>query len=148
MFTEETVGRDDVREQSPSTIDADFAAHTKAIEELYQTILTGIAEAARAWTPEAALREATPTEAARIEVPAAPGAPTVPAPRTEPRTEAITLPRTETIVAQPQATGVRTDVIAAQQAEAPVRTRGAHHAETGQLAAVPAQPDGRRGVAA
>lgn len=148
MFTEETVGRDDVREQSPSTIDADFAAHTKAIEELYQTILTEIAEAARAWTPEAALHEATRVEAARIEVPVAPGAPTVPAPRTEPRTEAITLPRTETIVAQPQATGVRTDVIAAQQAEAPVRTRGAHHAETGQMARITVRPDVPRGAAA
>lgn len=146
MFTEETIGRVDVREPAPSTLDADFAAHATAIEELYQSILTGIAEAAQAWTPEAALLEAAPSEADapragrrrddhRTEAP------------TEATTEAIAAPRTEApteaIVVAP-----RTEAISVQRAEAPARARGAHHAETGQMAAISMRPAVPRTVAA
>jgi hypothetical protein len=142
MFTEETIGRDVVREPALSTLDADFAVHATAIEELYHRMLSEIAEAARAWTPEVARLEAQqsvptprrPTRAesrseGRVELPTQ----AITAPRVEPRTEAITAPRT--------------DVVAAQQ-HAPVRTRGAHHAETGQMARITVRPDVPRGAAA
>jgi hypothetical protein len=125
MFTEETIGRADVREPATSTLDADFAAHAAAIEELYQTILTEIGEAARAWTPEIA----------RLEAQSAPRTDAIPTQRagsrSEARTEAITTPRTETITVQ----------------QAPVRTRGAHHAETGQMAAIQVRPGVPRAAA-
>jgi hypothetical protein len=133
MFTEETIRRDDVREPALSPLDADFAAHAAAIEELYETILTEIADAARAWTPEVARLEAARREEPRR---GEPRTGSIPTPRTEPRTEAITTaaPRTESITAP------RTDAITVQQPEALVRTRGAHHAETGQMAAIQTRP--------
>jgi hypothetical protein len=158
MFTEETIGRDDVREPALSTLDADFAVHATAIEDLYRTILTEIADAARAWTPETARLKAqasrteavpAPRRATRAESRAAAeareeeraGARTeaITLPRSEPRTEAITAPRTDAITVQ-QAP--------AQQDQAPVRTRGAHHAETGQMAAIPVRPAVPRTLAA
>jgi hypothetical protein len=152
MFTEETIGRDVVREPALSTLDADFAAHATAIEELYHRMLSEIAEAARAWTPEVARLEAQqsvptprrPTRAesrsesrseGRVELPTQ----AITAPRAEPRTEAITAPRTDAIAAQ-QAT--------APEDRAPVRARGAHHAETGQMARITVRPDVPRGAAA
>ena len=99
MFTEETIGRDDVRGPALSTLDADFAVHATAIEELYRRMLGEIAEAARAWTPEIARlegqqspasiptqRRATRAESrseGRIELPTQ----AITAPRAEPRTE-------------------------------------------------------------
>jgi len=139
MFTEETSGRDDVREPALSPLDADFAAHAAAIEELYQTILTEIGEAARAWTPEAARFEA---HARRTDAIPAPRAETRAETRAESRREA----RTEMItVQQPEA---RTEAITVQQPETPIRTRGAHHAETGQMAAISMRPAVPRTAAA
>ena len=151
MFTEETIGRDDVRGPALSTLDADFAVHATAIEELYRRMLGEIAEAARAWTPEIARlegqqspasiptqRRATRAESrseGRIELPTQ----AITAPRAEPRTESITAPRTESIAAQQAA---------APADRAPVRTRGAHHAETGQMARITVRPDVPRGAAA
>lgn len=162
MFTEETIGRDDVREPALSTLDAAFAAHATAIEELYRTILTEIADAARAWTPETARLEAQqfrrtdaipaprhPSRAesraeARAEVPAGPRTEAITLPRPEAPTEALTAPRTDAIAA-PQ---IAAPQIAAQQEQAPVRTRGAHHAETGQMAAITVRPSVPRNAAA
>jgi hypothetical protein len=139
MFTEKTIGRDDVREPALSTLDADFAAHAAAIEELYQTFLTEIGEAARAWTPDAVRFEG---HSRRTDA--------IPAPRTESRTEpqreVRTEPRTEMITA-PRAEA-RTEAITVQQPEAPIRTRGAHHAETGQMAAISVRPAVPRTIAA
>ena len=145
MFTEETIGRVDVREPALSTIDSDFAVHATAIEELYQSILKEIAETARAWTPETARLEFSRSEAdapragrRRDDHRSEADSEAIPAPRTEaitaPRTEAITLPRTEAITIQ--------------RPERPVRTGGAHHAETGQMAAISVRPAVPRNVAA
>jgi hypothetical protein len=135
MFTEKTIGRDDVREPALSTLDADFATHAAAIEELYQTILTEIGEAARAWTPDAVRFEG---HSRRTDA--------VPSPRsespTESRGEARTEARTEMI------TVPRTEAITVSSPETPVRTRGAHHAETGQMAAISVRPAVPRTVAA
>jgi hypothetical protein len=139
MFTEKTIGRDDVREPALSPLDADFAAHAAAIEELYRTILIEIGDAARAWTPEAARFEG---HSRRTDA--------IPAPRTETRAqtraESRREARTEAItVQQPEA---RTEAITVQQPDAPIRTRGAHHAETGQMAAITMRPAVPRNVAA
>jgi hypothetical protein len=139
MFTEKTIGRDDVREPALSTLDADFATHAAAIEELYQTILTEIGEAARAWTPDAVRFEG---HSRRSD--------SVPAPRTESRTEARGEPRTEArteMITVPRVEAP-TEAITVAQPETPVRSRGAHHAETGQMAAISVRPAVPRTVAA
>ena len=143
MFTEETIGRDDVREPALSTLDVDFAAHAAAIEELYQTFLTEIGEAARAWTPEAVRFEG---HSRRTDAIPAPRIESHIESRTESRREARIEARTEMITA-PRAEA-RTEAITLSQPDTPVRTRGAHHAETGQMAAISVRPAVPRTVAA